>query len=172
MNRHSGIVIAASIVIGASVGYSAFNAATLEELEFKWNDRGSFDYLTMLNGGVIEVCNSSWVPLRFTGLTAEMFYQGEEVGRFGVRGATVQPNSAIELPGEGEMTSFAGQIISMYLDTEISGTEIARMDSDAMRVVTSVDAVFWGIIPYSVTDTYTGEEFFKIMNGQSSEYGC
>ena len=170
MDKHAGIVIIASIVIVASLGYSAFNAVTLEKLEFEWNDRGSFDYLTMLNGGVIKVCNTSFVPLKFNGLTITTLYKEDEMGRFTVHGATVQPNSSIELAGEGQTTSLAGQILSMYIDTEVSGTELIRVDSEDMKIITSIDTVLLGVIPYAVTSTYTGEEFFDIMNGQ--KYSC
>ena len=168
MDKHAGIIILSSIIIAISLGYTAINAVTLDELELEWNDRGSFDYLTMLNGGVIKVCNTSFIPLKFNELNIEAFYQKDEIGTFSVQGTTVQPNSMIELSGKGKMTSLAGQIISMYLDTEISGKEVMRIDSDAMKVVTSIDTVLLGIIPYSVINTYTGQEFFEIMNGQKN----
>ena len=172
MDRHAGIVAVASVVIAASVGYSAFSVLTLDELQIKWNDRGSFDFMTMLNGGVIEVCSSSSIPLRFSGITIETFYNGEAVGRFVTGGATVQPGSAQELDGRGEMTSMAGSIFSMFVDTEMSGTDIARIDADAMTVRTGIDAVVLGLIPYTVSKEYAGQEFFDAMNGGAEGYGC
>ena len=172
MDKNTKIVIIASIVIVASIGYSVFSAVSLGELEVKWNERGSFDYMTMLNGGVIEVCNPSDIQLGFNSLGIVALYQENEVGRFDTEGAVVQPNSAIEILGKGETTSLAGQIMSMYLDTEISGTEVIRIDSEDMSIVTSIDTVLLGVIPYSVSSTYTGQEFYKIMNGQTEEYSC
>lgn len=172
MDKHAGIVIVASIVIIASVGYSAFNVITLDQIQIKWNDRGSFDFMTMLNGGVIQVCNSSFIPLSFNGISIISFWDGEEVGRFVAKGATVQPNSMIEVKGEGDMTSLAAGIFSMYIDTEMSGNDIARIDSNSMVVLTSIDTSILGIIPFSVTSQYSGQEFFEIMNGKSGDYSC
>ena len=180
MDKHFGIIVIASIVIASSLGYTAFNAVTLEKLELKWNDRGSFDYLTMLNGGILEVCNTSFIPLKFDGLSIEVFYREDQVGVFSVPDTSatatttatiVQPNTTIEVSGKGKMTSLAGQIVSMYLDTEISGRDLARVDSDEMTVITSIDTTLLGVIPYSVTKQYTGQEFFEIMNGQNDN-GC
>ena len=172
MNKHSAIVILASIVIVASIGYSMFNVTTLDKLQFKWNERSSFDYLTMLNGGVVEVCNTSLIPLKFNGLNFVTFYEDQEVGRFFVEGSTIQPNSKSELKGKGEMTSLAGQMVSMYMDSEYLGGDFARIDSSSMVVFTVVDTTVLGVIPYSVTNQYSGEEFFHIMNGNTGDYSC
>ncbi len=172
LDKHSGIVIVAAAVIIASVGYSVFNAMTLDQIQIKWNERGSFNFLTMLNGGVIEVCNSSLIPLSFNGISIVTFWDGEMIGRFATGAATVQPDSVIEITGDGEMTGLAASIFSMYVDAEISGDDFARMDTDAITVMTSMDTMVLGIIPFSITEWYSGQEFFEIMGGMSEDYSC
>lgn len=172
MNKHTAIIIVASVVIVTTVGYSVFSAMTLDQLQLTWHQSGSFDYLTMLNGGQLKVCNPSFIPLQFHGLTIRTVYDGSEVGRFYTSGAIIEPDSAVKLAGTGESTGLTGQMISMYLDTEISGTDIMRVNSDAMQVVTSIDTALIGVIPYSVSDVYTGKEFFTMMNGYSGNYDC
>lgn len=172
MDRHTGIVIAASVVIASSVAYSAFNVMTLDQIQIRWNDRGSFGFITMLNGGVIEVCNSSFVPLSFHGISIVMLWEGNEIGRFVTNGATVQPNSSVEIDGEGTMTGMAAGILSMYVDTEMSGNDIATINSDSMSVVTLADTAILGIVPFSAQEQYSGPEFFEMMNDRSGDGGC
>jgi len=172
LDRHAGIVILASIVIAASVGYSSFSAVTLDQIQIKWNDRGSFGFITMLNGGMIEVCNSSFVPLSFNQISIVAFLDGEEAGRFTAGGTTVQPGSSAELRGDGEMTGSAAGMFSTYIDTETPGNNIARVDSSSIAVLTSIDTAVLGMIPFSVTEWYSGQEFFEMMNEKSEGYGC
>ena len=172
MNGNVVIVVIASVIIVASVGYSIFNIVTLDQIQIKWNDRGSFDFMTMLNGGVVEVCNSSSIPLSFNGITIATFWEGEEIGRFATNGATVQPNSSTEINGKGYMTSLAANMFSMYIDAEMTSGDFARIDPSSMTVMASVDTTILGVIPFSVTEEYSGQEFFEIMNDVSGNYDC
>lgn len=172
MDKHAWIVVLASVVIAVSVGYSSFSAVTLDQIQMKWNDRGSFDFVTMLNGGIIEVCNSSFVPLSFNQISIATFLDGEEVGRLTAGGTTVQPGSSAELRGVGEMTGSAAGIFASYIDTEMSGSSIAGIDPSSVAVLTSIDTSVFGMIPFSVTERHSGQEFFEMMNGKSGDYGC
>lgn len=170
--RHVLVAVAASAIIAGSAGYAALDTALLEDLQVRWNQRGSFGYMSMLNGGIIEVCNPAFMPLSFHGVSISASYRGQDVGTFVTGGATVPPGSGQELAGRGQAAGAAGRMFSMYVDTEMTGADMARVDAGQIDAVLSVDTAVFGAIPWSITKTYSGQEFFDMMNGGGPDYAC
>ncbi len=172
MDKHLGIVLVASAVIAASIGYSAFNVSTWEQVQIKWNERSSFSFVSFLRGGVIEVCNTSFTPLKFNQLSMVTLYQGEEVARFTTGGATVQPNSMVELAGKTELREGTDRMVSGFIDVGNSGGKMPSLDEGAITVQTSLEANILGVIPITVTSEYTGPEFLDMIEDRSGRYSC
>lgn len=172
-DRHAVVAVTASIVMICSAGYVVAGAVMLDDLQVRWNQRGgSFGYVSMLNGGVVEVCNPGFLPLAFQSLSMSVSYRGQDVGEFVTGAAAVPSGSERELAGDGRVADAAGRMFSMYVDTKMSGTDVARrVDSGQVDVLRSVEAPVLGFIPWSVTKTYSGQEFFDMMDG-GGDYGC
>lgn len=171
MNKHTIIVIVSSVVITACIGYSALDVIAVDQLSLGWNSNSSFDYLLMLNGGNIEVCNPFFSKASFRGIAITIMYEGEPVGSFEVGGAVVPPGTVVELAGAGRTTLMAQQIISSYI--EKSSLKNSRVDTlpqadsfySDIDVTITADTTFLGVIPYSVYKEYSGDEFYLMMVG-------
>ena len=59
MNKHTVIVIIASMVIAAPFVYAAWNIISLENLELRSSEHGRFSFFEISNGRSIEACNPS-----------------------------------------------------------------------------------------------------------------
>jgi hypothetical protein len=62
------------------------------------------------------------------------------------------------------------QILFSSLDTAMSGSgQDARINIDNMQVITTLDTKVIGVIPFSITQQYSGQEFVDMMNQKT---GC
>lgn len=172
MNRHTVIVIAASIVIAGTLIYSFLNITGLNDIQMQWYQKDGFDYLTMMAGGKIELCNPTSVPINLDQLEIQIVYQGNELGKLVSKSKTLMPSQISYVTERGQTDDQTGQVFLMYLDTELSGNDIARFDSNQMKVNIIYDTKFLGIIPYSVTKSYLGSEFEAIMNHEEGNFDC
>ena len=172
LNLHVLVVVVASVAIAASVGHSVLNVVALDSVQAKWNDQSNFGFMTMLNGGVIDICNTAPVPASFNGLSVIVYYRGQEAGRFDAGGTTVQPNSATSLTGRGDVTGLAGDIFSAYVDAELTRTSITGTDANDMTAVMIMKTAVIGVIPFDVSKEYGGREFFDMMNDKHDKYSC
>ncbi len=172
MDKHLGIVLIASAVIVASIGYSVLSVSTWEQVQIKWNERSSFSFVSFLRGGVIEVCNTSFTPLKFNQLSLVTFYRGQEIASFTTGGAIVQPNSMVELAGKAEVGEDAGRIVSGFIGAGGAGGKISNLDEGAITVKTSLETNIFGVIPTTVTSEYDGQEFLDMIEDRSGQYRC
>lgn len=166
-DKHTIIVIVSVIVIASSLGYSSLNLISASSLQFKW--ASDFDYLSVLYGKNMAVCNDSDYPAVFSKYHFTIFYDSKQIGKFTASGTAVQPHSEAQISGKFEADDKqVSQIFFSFLDTEIQGTDVTRIDADKMRVVATLEySLFW-IIPLSVTHEYSGQEFLETMNKDTS----
>ncbi len=166
-NKHTIVVMASIIVIASSLGYSSLNLVSANNLQFKWVT--DFDFLSVLYGKNMLVCNDSDYPASFSKYDFTIFYDSEQIGKFTASGVTVQPHS--EANTNGKFAADDKQVAQMFfsfLDTEIHGTDVTRIDEDKMKVIATLDySLFW-IIPLSTTQEYSGQEFLEMMNKDTS----
>ena len=172
VNKHSIIVIIASIVIVGTFAYSLGNALSLENIEFRWNQNESFDFIVMMNGGNIQLCNTSEFPAIINGIDMDMYLDNQKLGTFSVEPVTINPNSMIEAHGNSEMIGNSAQVMLLYMNTEFSGSNIARIDSSKMIVQVNYNTNILGVIPITVSNVYSGYEFYQIMNGENDNFQC
>jgi hypothetical protein len=61
------------------------------------------------------------------------------------------------------------QILFSSLDTALSGSgQAARINVNNMQVVSTLDTKIIGVIPFSMTQQYSGQEFVEMMNQKTS----
>ena len=172
MNKHSLIVIIASVVIAGTLIYSFVNIIGLNDIQMRWYQKDGFDYLAMMAGGKIELCNPTSVPMNVKQVEIQVTYQGNELGKLTSEGMTLFPSKTEDMTAKVEMNDQTGQVFLMYLDTELSGNDLARFDPNQMRVNVIYETKFLGFIPYSVSKSYLGAEFENIMNQREGTFSC
>ena len=162
-NKHVIIVIVSIIVIASSLGYSSLNLVSASALKFKW--ASDFDYLSVLYGKSMLVCNPSDYPASFTKYEFTIFYDSKPIGTFAASGSLVPPHSEAGISGKfASDDKQISQIFFSFLDTEIHGTDVTRIDADKMKVMSTLGySVLWAI-PFSITHEYSGQEFLEMMN--------
>ncbi len=163
-NRHTIIVILSIAVIVSSLGYSSLNLVSANSLQFKWAAK-SFDFTSIMFGGNVQACNDSDYPANFAKYTFTIFYDSKQLGQFASSGGTIPPHSKVTIPGKFTADDRqVAQIFFSFLDTEIGGTDVSRVDAGKMQVRTVLDYTIIGIIPLSIAHDYSGQEFLDMMN--------
>ena len=163
-NKHTVIVIISIAIIISSLGYSSLNIVSANNLQFKWATK-NFDFTSIMYGGNAEACNDSDYPASFAKYTFTIFYDSKQLGKFTSSGGVIPSHSKETIPGKFTADDRqVAQIFFSFLDTEIGGTDISRVDASKMQVKTELDYTVIGIIPLSVTHEYSGHEFLDLMN--------
>ena len=164
VNKHTIIVLVSIIVIASSLGYSSLNLLSTNDIQFKWATK-NFDFLSVMYGENLEVCNDSDYPTSFTKYKFTIFYDSKPLGTFTTSGIGIAPHSKANVNGKFTADDKqVAQIFFSFLDTEIKGTDITRIDANKMRVLTTLDYTVIGVIPISIPHEYSGQEFLKMMN--------
>ncbi len=166
-NKHTVIVIVSIIVIASSLGYSSLNLISANDLQFKW--AADFDFLSVLYGKNMLVCNPSEYPASFAKYEFTIFYDSKQIGKFTVPGSAVQPHSEANISGKfAADDKQVAQMFFSFLDTEIRGTDVTRIDADKMNVIATLDYTVLGAIPFSITTEHSGHDFLEMMNRDTS----
>lgn len=171
MNRHALVAAASSAVIAGSVAYALLGAAALDSVQFKWAGESGFGYMSMINGGYVEVCNPSPLPVLLDRLEISAAHQGRDFASFSAEGGVIGPGEAGVLLGEGESLGAGVNVLSMYVDSEAGGADLRGFDSGEAGASSTLSTLVFGAIPHSVTREYSVDEFFGMMEGEL-DYGC
>lgn len=170
INKHTIVVIVSIIIIAGSFGYSSLSLVSAKELQFRWYQIDSFDLLSILIGGRLSVCNNSDLPASFSSYSFDVFYEGKSIGRFSTQGAGLAPHTNTMVNGKFESDDErVTQILFSSLDTALSDRNAAaRINPDKMEVTATLETKIIGIIPFPITQHYSGPEFVDMMNQKTS----
>ncbi|KER05449.1 hypothetical protein AAA799E16_01908 [Marine Group I thaumarchaeote SCGC AAA799-E16] len=165
MNKHSLIVIISSIVIIGVVGNSVWNIYAVEQLQLSGKD-GIFRYYEgMVGQDKIITCNPLFLTTSFNQLYITVFFEGKVKGIFSIDGTSIPPKSSQILDAEFSSESFAEiQYYFLHFDGMFSGTAPIRIDAKKLAIETEFQTPILGIIPFSVTNQYTGIDFWNMLN--------
>jgi len=167
MNKHSIITIIAIIVIVIPFAYSGLNIIGVQQLEYKWDNPGEFNFFVLSNSGEIKFCNAMPFLTSLQKFEIATFYQGKHMGSFVTNQFTINPySSTIQ---EGIFTSdviVEAQRNFFTLDYMFNGG-VERMNSNEFIIQIQIDTPIIGIIPYSSTMEMLGSDFDKIMNTEN-----
>lgn len=168
-NKHTIIVIASIIVIMASLGYSSLNLVSAKDLQFRWNKIGAFDFIAILVRGNLVVCNNSDLPSSFQSYSFSITYDGKDLGTFVTEGGMIAPHTTGIISGKLQSDDKKiSETFFSFLDTELGGTDVTRIDATKMAVTSTLDTRIIGIIPHTITHQYSGQEFMDMMNQKTS----
>ena len=171
MNKHTLIVIIASVVIAISVGFSGWNVYAAEQVEFMKTEQ-YFSYFGFMNGGKITVCNPLPFYANFNDVKISMIFDERNVGVLSFSEIQLEPNSEVEVQGEFASENFKeAQYLSLHFDSMYNDVIPNRIDQEKMNVITEIQTNIIGVIPYSTTNQYPGLEFWKLMEDDEN-YSC
>ena len=163
MKKENIVVIAAIIVIVATVSYGALNLYGVSMLELRGYEKGEFNFYG-LTKGKISICNNLPIPITFNKYDLQMIYKSNNLATFTISQTTLQPYSSSILDGKLHSEDFEWYLgYLLNLDSEISGMNINTIDATQFYIVANTYTTFLGI-PYSYTKEYSGYEFFDLMN--------
>lgn len=173
MNRHAVVVIISCVVIASMIGYSIFNLLNAENLQFRLAGKERFNLFSLISGGKLEVCNPSNLPITFNSYEISSIYKDDMLGTFYLGGSQIMPKSSMILQGKFDSEDKkTANIMSLFLDTEIRGADVSRIDVKKLEIVTELKTSFLGIIPYTISNNYGGSEFFDLMNNEDDSFEC
>ena len=173
MNKHTIIVIIASIVIVVPFAYSAWNIFILNNLEIRSSQHGQFSFFEISNNRAIEVCNPSPFYVSFDRLDISIFYQEDNKGTYSLPSSIISPSSLSIIEGTFRSESYSeSQYTFLHMDSQFGGTVPIRLDPNQMIVATNIQTSILGLIPYSITNQYSAFDFYNIMNEKDREISC
>jgi len=173
MNKHTAIVIIASVVIAAPFVFAAWNIYAAGQLQFVGIEQEGFSYFDMINDGEIKVCNPLPFQVTFNKFDIIMIFDQKDKGVLSIQGSTLSPSSVTTLEGKFRSETFQeAQYLSMHFDGMFGEYLPARIDPSKFVIVTETHVPIMGMIPYSVTKQYSGFDFWNMMNDKDGQYNC
>ncbi len=173
MNKHTGIVIIASFIIAGPFVYAALNISASQQVQFVGTEGKKFNYFDMINDGEINVCNPNPFYVVFSQMDIIMIFEQRDKGIFSIQGTTLAPLSITTLEGKFRSESFQeAQYLSLHFDVMFSGSAPIRIDPNKFAIATETHTPIIGIIPYSITQQYSGLDFWNMMNDKNGQSSC
>ena len=173
MNKHTIIVIVASIVIIGSIGFSGWNIFASEQIQMKAIKEGYFSYFDLINNEQVLFCNPSSLPASFKEIRISMIYVDKNIGVLHFSDVVLDSNS--EMKKQGKFNSDDSkqiQYLALHFDGMYNGVIPTRIDSNNIMIVTEIDSPVLGFIPFTTVNQYPGLEFWSLMNNQNADYNC
>ncbi len=170
MNRYTAITIISIAAIIVPITHSGLSVVGAQQMEYRWNGPGEFNYFAMFNDGKMEFCNAMPFWTTFQKFEISSFYQSENLGTYVVAPLTMNPYSSSVKEGifmSGERSE--AQHIFMTFDFMFNGGNI-RLDPNEFLITVTTHTPILGIIPYSSTHQMSGFDMDEIM--KSEDLSC
>ncbi len=173
MNKHTIIVIVASIVIALPFVYGGWNIYGAEQIQFVSSNQEKFSYFEIINNGKISICNTLPFYVTFDKLDVIMIFDQVEKGTLNIQGMTLPPSSITPVEGNFKSELFEEiQYLALHFDGMFSEATPIRIDPNRLIIVTETHTSLLGIIPYSVTKQFSALEFWNMMNQVDTKFSC
>ena len=173
MNKHTAIVIIASFIIAGPFVFAAWNIYAVQQIQFVGTEGKKFSYFDMINDGEFNVCNPNPFYVVFDKMEIKMIFEQRDKGLFSIQGTTLSPSSVTTLEGKFRSETFEEvQYLSMHFDLMFGGSVPIRIDPSKFAIATETHTPIIGIIPYSITQQYSGLDFWNMMNDKDRQFSC
>jgi len=173
MNKHTAIVVIASFIIAGPFVFAAWNIYAVQQIQFVGTQEKKFNYFDMINDGEINVCNPNPFYVVFDKMYIIMIFEQKDKGLFSIQGTTLPPASVTTLEGKFSSETFQeAQYLSMHFDGMFSGSAAIRIDPNKFAITTETHTPIMGIVPYSITQQYSGLDFWNMMNDKDGQLSC
>ena len=165
MNKHTVIVIVASIVISGTLGVSIWNIFAVQQLQLHGNNGLFRFYEFITNEDKLRICNSLPFFTSFNHLNVLILFENNLKGTFGIDGMTIPPNDSVVVDGLFTSDTYSeAQYLAMHFDTMFEGSSPIRIDPRKLAIDTEYQIMIAGVIPYTVTQHYSGIGFYNMLN--------
>jgi len=173
MNKHTAIVIISSFIIAGPFVFAAWNIYAVQQIQFVGTEEKKINYFDMINDGEINLCNPNPFYVVFDKMDIIMIFEQKDKGRFSIQGTTLPPSSVTTLEGIFRSETFQEvQYLSMQFDVMFSGSAPIRIDPSKFAIFTETYTPIIGIIPYSITQQYSGLDFWNMINNKDGQFSC
>ena len=173
MNKHTAIVIIASFIIAGPFVFAAWNIYAVQQIQFVGTEEKKFSYFDMINDGEFNVCNPNPFYVVFDKMEIKMIFEQRDKGLFSIQGTTLPPSSVTTLEGKFRSETFEEiQYLSMHFDLMFGGSAPIRIDPSKFAIATETHTPIIGIIPYSITQQYSGLDFWNMINDKDGQFSC
>lgn len=165
MNKHSVIVIIASVIIIISIGISIWNIFAVQQLQLH-GDRGIFRFYEFITGeDKILICNPLPFFTSFNQLEVFLLFEDTPKGVYHINGAIIPPNGKVISVGKFTSETYSeAQYLAMHFDTMFQGDSPIRIDPRKLTVDTEFKIIILGMIPYTISHQYSGIGFYNMLN--------
>ena len=165
MNKHTVIVIVASVVIFGTVGVSLWNIFAVPQLQLHGNNGIFRFYEFITNEDKLLICNPFPFFTSFNQLTVSLLFEETPKGVFTINGLTIPPHNHVVVDGKFTSDTYSeAQYLAMHFDTMFQGDSPIRIDPRKLTVDTEFQVMILGIIPYNVIQHYSGIGFYNMLN--------
>ena len=172
MDKHTVIVIIASVIIAVPFIFSAWNIYAANNLQLQ-GPEGQFSYFEMVNDNKLIVCNPLPFFVNFERIEIVTYFEGMNKGVLSIQPTIIPPSSSLVVNGTFRSETFSeAQYLALHFDGMFSGSTPKRIDPNKMVILTEVQTPIIGVIPYSVTKQYSSMDFWNILNGKDGEFSC
>jgi hypothetical protein len=172
MNKHTIIVIIASIIIAGSLGFSFWNVFAAEQIQIK-SVNDNFSFFDLMNNGRVLVCNPLPLDGNFKEIKISMVYNERSIGFLSYPQVFLDANSEETIVGRFVSENVKEfQYNALHFDGMYNGVIPSRIDTQNMLIVTEINTSIIGFIPYSIYKYYPGLQFWDLMNNQNNQYDC
>ena len=171
-NKTGKIVIAIAIPIVLIIILLGINFYALSNLQFRMYSVDEFDFFDLSMGNQFEVCNPTFFPASFNKLEIDILYKNSNLATQTVWGQNIPSMTPTVLDGQVKLNGES--LLQLFLASMGSsfGGQGANFDPNQMRFNGKLDALILGIIPFSVSQTFSTDEFIQIMQGNSGKWSC
>ena len=173
MNKHTAIVIIASFIIAGPFVFAAWNIYAVQQVQFVGTEEKRFNYFDLINDGEINLCNPNPFYVVFDKMDIKMIFEQRDKGLLSIQGTTLPPSSVTTLEGKFTSETFEeAQYLSMHFDLMFGGSAPIRIDPSKFAIATETHTPIMGIIPYSITQQYSGLDFWNMINNKDGQFSC
>jgi hypothetical protein len=163
-SRRKKIVIAGIVVAAIIFAYTGINAYAVSTLEFRPHQGNQYTISATVLHIQAEACNPSYFPASFRNYEINAVYKSQVIESASINGSTISPKSSMLLDG---LFTINKDVLSQYAQ------QGSQFDPNQAKVNTKLDAVIFGIIPFSISKDYSGTQFADIVkNGPPGGYQC
>lgn len=171
-NTTRKVVIGIVIPIVIILIVLGMNLYALSNLQFKANAVNNFDAFDFSMDADFVVCNPTFFPASFNKLEVDILYKTTNFGTFTILGQNIPPmtptivEGQIKINGEFVLQQLLGSMGSSF------GGQGMNFDPNQMKFIGKLDAPIFGVIPFSISHTFSADEFSEMMQGNSGQWSC
>ena len=177
MDRNGRVFLAICISAAAIIVLVTLNLYAINNLQYQFTEFYD-DRLTGNQEKIFKICNPTFFPVYFETLDIDLFYKDTKLGTLTMWGEPasigaptrlVDPTLPMSVTTVYSQQNIADPDFSIYLSSEYGRPVVAQetFDERRMSAVGNIGAPIFGIIPFSVPQTFTADALAKMRVGQT-----